>query len=224
MTKKLVVIGGGEIRNKTTLPVDRLIRSLYQGELRPYALFIPTASHDSKPYFNSFRKTYTSELDCKSDVAILTRNEMTVEHCAEKVAKADIIYVGGGDTAYMLDVWKKTGFDKILLDAYDQGKIICGLSAGAICWFKYAHSDYDIMENGSNEYKILDGLGLIDGLCVPHFNEPTRFADGNAIAGKYIEGYGICNDSCIYFEDGKPTKTVGEVYKIKNGIFTEFEL
>ena len=106
--KRIVAIGGGELREKTTLRVDTFIANLAKKpEKRTYALFIPTASHDSKPYFNSFRKTYTSVLDCKVDIATITRGEMSKEHIAEKFEKADIIYVGGGDTAYMMEEWKK---------------------------------------------------------------------------------------------------------------------
>ena len=217
--KRIVAIGGGELRNFTTLKVDTFIRSLYTDEeKRPYALFVPTASHDSKPYFNTFRKTYTSKLGCKVDVAILTKGEMTLEHIAGKIEKADIIYVGGGDTAYLLDIWRETGFDKMMLDAYNQGKIICGLSAGAICWFQRAHSDYLMIEGAGNEYAVLDGLGLIKGVCVPHFDEESRRADVEKRLDELGHGYGICADSAICFENGVPVKTVGKCFELGGGI------
>ena len=216
--KRIVAIGGGELRNFTTLEVDTFIRSLYTNEeKRPYALFVPTASHDSKPYFNTFRKTYTSKLGCKVDVAILTKGEMTIEHIAEKMAKADIIYVGGGDTAYMLSVWRETGFDKMMIDAYNEGKIICGLSAGAICWFERAHSDCLIMEGKTDEFAVIDGLGLVPGACVPHFNEDDRKRDVLSRLSELGEGYAICNDSALCFEDGVLTKSLGECYRITGG-------
>ena len=59
MQKRIIAIGGGEIKNKTTLEIDRYVASLakeHAGENRANALFIGTASHDSMPYFNSFRK------------------------------------------------------------------------------------------------------------------------------------------------------------------------
>lgn len=216
--RRLVAIGGGELRSFTTLEVDTFVRSLYTDEeKRPYALFVPTASHDSKPYFNTFRKTYTSKLGCKVDVALLTRNEMTIEHVIEKVEKADIIYVGGGDTAFLLETWKSTGFDKVMLRAYEEGKIICGLSAGAICWFRRAHSDYLIMEGKGEEYGIIDGLGVIEGVCVPHFDEESRRADVARVTALEPHGYAICSDSAIYFEDESPVRVIGECYEIKKG-------
>ena len=59
MEKRIIAIGGGEIKSKTTLEIDRYVANLakiHAGEKRANALFIGTASHDSMPYFNSFRK------------------------------------------------------------------------------------------------------------------------------------------------------------------------
>ncbi len=222
--KRIVAIGGGELREKTTLEIDSFIAGLAKNpEKRTYALFVPTASHDSKPYFNSFRKTYTSELNCKVDVAIVTKGEMTIEHIAEKFQKADIVYVGGGDTAYMIEEWKKSGLDKLILDAYQRGVVICGLSAGAICWFERAHSDYMKMEGSSNEYAILDGYGLLEGVCVPHFSESSRIESWERIKDGYDLAVCIENDCGVYFEDGRLVGSVGpgKAYIYKKGIKEE---
>ena len=84
------------------------------------------------PYFNSFRKTYTSVFDIKAEVGLLVYGEMDMQKIADKIAAADCIYVGGGDTVFMLDLWKQKGVDKLLIDAYNRGTVLCGLSAGAI--------------------------------------------------------------------------------------------
>ena len=60
--KRIVAIGGGELRERTTLKIDEYIAGLakeHAGENRPNALFIPTASHDYMPYYNTFHKVYT---------------------------------------------------------------------------------------------------------------------------------------------------------------------
>ena len=139
MKKTLICIGGGEIRSKETLKIDEQIAFLAKeraGENRAVSVFVGTASHDSLPYFNSFRKTYTSNFDIKADLALLTKKDIPMEKIKGKLEKADLIYVGGGNTIFMLDVWRKTGFLDMLLDAYNRGVIIAGLSAGAICWFE----------------------------------------------------------------------------------------
>ena len=124
MEKRIIAIGGGEIKNKTTLKIDGYIAELakaHAGEKRANALFIGTASHDSMPYFNSFRKTYTSVYDIKAEVALMVYGEMSVEKIQGKIEMADCIYVGGGDTVFMLDKWKEFGIDKMLIDAYESG-------------------------------------------------------------------------------------------------------
>ena len=73
MEKTLICIGGGELKSKETLAIDGYIAQKAKArakDRRAYGLFIPTASHDSMPYFNSFRKTYTSVYDIKADESV----------------------------------------------------------------------------------------------------------------------------------------------------------
>lgn len=46
-----------------------------------------------------------------------------------------IVAIGGGDTLNMIKLWKENGFDKVLRNAWKNGKVMCGVSAGANCWF-----------------------------------------------------------------------------------------
>lgn len=211
MTKRIIAIGGGEIKSKTTLKIDEYIASLakeHAGEKRANALFIGTASHDSMPYFNSFRKTYTSVFDIKAEVALMVYGEMSVEKIAGKIDMADCIYVGGGDTVFMLDKWKEFGIDKLLIDAYNQGKIICGLSAGAICWFKDMYTDYEIMRGQSSEYTLKKGLGVLDGAMCPHFDEREKDFTLALKKGVIKGAYCVENDCAIEFVDGQFSKVI----------------
>lgn len=218
MKRVFVSIGGGELRNKTTAPIDGYIASLAKSRItdghRGYALFFPTASHDSNPYFNSFRKTYTSLFDMKSDVAILTKGLMTLEHVAEKINKADVIYVGGGDTLYLMQVWRETGVDKLVWDAYQRGAVLAGLSAGAICWFEDIYTD-SLVEG---EYAPYRGLGKIKGAATPHYNSRPEF-DMIARAQGYPLAYAIEDDAAVLFEDEVPVGTLsagGRAYSLSS--------
>lgn len=222
MQKRIIAIGGGEIKNKTTLKIDEYVANLakiHAGEKRANALFIGTASHDSMPYFNSFRKTYTSVFDIKAEVALIVYGEMDIERIAGKIKNADCIYIGGGDTVYMLDKWKETGLDKLILDAYNEGKIICGLSAGAICWFKDMYTDFEIMRGVSSDYVLRKGLGVLDGCMCPHFNErETDFIKAFS-SGEIPSAYCVENDCAIEFIDGAFSKVIsagGKAYKVYN--------
>ena len=222
MTKKIIAIGGGEIRNKTTLKIDEYVANLaklHAGEKRANALFIGTASHDSMPYFNSFRKTYTSVFDIKAEVALIVYGEMDIERIKNKIDMADCIYIGGGDTLFMLDKWRETGLDKLIIDAYEKGKIICGLSAGAICWFKDMYTDYEIMRGVSSDYVLKKGLGVLDGTMCPHFNEREKDFTSAILKNNIDWAYCVENDCAIEFTDGAYTKTIsagGKAYVLKN--------
>jgi len=216
MKRVFVSIGGGEIRNKTTAPIDGYIASVAKSRItdgrRGYALFFPTASHDSNPYFNSFRKTYTSLFDMKSDIAILTKGLMTLDHVAEKIQKADVIYVGGGDTLYLMQVWRQTGIDKLVWDAYQRGAVLAGLSAGAILWFEDIYTD-SLVEGEFAPYK---GMGLIKGAATPHYNLRTEF-DAVAAAEGYPLSYAIEDNAAVVFEDETPVGALssgGNAYRL----------
>ena len=220
--KRIIAIGGGEIRNKTTLKIDEYVANLAKEHAYPNranALFIGTASHDSMPYFNSFRKTYTSVFDIKAEVALIVYGEMDIERISEKIEKADCIYIGGGDTIFMLEKWKEVGLDKLLIKAYEDGKIICGLSAGAICWFKDMYTDYEIMRGVSADYVLRKGLGVLDGTMCPHFNEREKDFIPAMEKNKIPYAYAIENDCALEFIDGVYSKSVssgGSAYLLKN--------
>ena len=220
--KRIIAIGGGELKTKETLEIDRYIANLAReraGENRPYGLFIGTASHDSMPYFNSFRKTYTSVFDIKVDVALTVYGEMDIEKIKGKFEKADFIYVGGGDTLYMLKKWQEFGLLDLIKDAYERGVILCGLSAGAICWFEDIYTDSALVER-EGAYSMQKGLGWLNGRISPHYNE--RVNDFDEVMLSLEEGataYGIENLAALEFVNGQLTHSIscgGNAYILKN--------
>lgn len=200
MDRIFIAIGGGELRNKTTLEIDRVMAAIAKeraGERRANALFLPTASYDSLPYFNTFRKTFTSELGMKSDVALFTKKDIPLEKNAAKIASADLIYLGGGDTLHLIDVLTSVGADKMLLAAYRRGVVLAGLSAGGICWFERMYSDADII-SGSGGYKVYKGMGLINGLVSPHYNERASDFDRELMSAG-DRAYAIEDNAALVF-------------------------
>ena len=53
----------------------------------------------------------------------------------------DVIYVGGGNTANMLAIWRVHGIDRALREAWERGAVLGGWSAGANCWFEDSVTD-----------------------------------------------------------------------------------
>ncbi|MBQ7643031.1 MAG: Type 1 glutamine amidotransferase-like domain-containing protein [Clostridia bacterium] len=170
----IVAIGGGELKSKQTLGIDAYIAGLAKdraGEKRANALFIGTASHDYMPYYNTFHKTYTGEFGLKTDCLLLVRGETPPEKIKAKFDAADMIYVGGGNTPYMLGLWEQTGVLDLIKEAYGRGVILSGLSAGAICWYENMYTDGDILSGNSCEYSFKKATGILKGCACPHFDE-----------------------------------------------------
>ncbi len=177
--KTIVAIGGGELKDLETLPIDRVIVRLSKKK-RPRALFIPTASNDAAGYWETFQFVYGEKLGCETDVLFLIRERLSKKQIEEKVLSADIIYVGGGNTIRMLRIWKKYGVDKLLRRAYEKGVILSGLSAGAIAWFRYGSSDSRrFMKNGKSVESLMrvSALGLLPFTVSPHHIREKKLRD-----------------------------------------------
>ncbi|HTO26938.1 MAG TPA: peptidase E [Gaiellaceae bacterium] len=82
----------------------------------------------------------------------------------------DVILVGGGSTANMLAVWRVHGFDEVLREAWREGVVLTGWSAGMICWFEAGVTD----SFGPQLEGMRDGLGLLPGSACPHYDGEDR--------------------------------------------------
>ena len=160
--RTIIAIGGGEIGNLETLPIDKKIVKLAKKK-KPKVFYIPTAGGDSELWCDTFQKVYGHKLKCQVDFLLLIKNkkELTKKVISEKILSADIVYVGGGDTLRMLQVWRKQGVDKILHQAYKKGVVMAGVSAGAICWFHYGVSDAVINPENKKLFGRVKGLNII---------------------------------------------------------------
>jgi dipeptidase E len=228
MPKAIVAIGGGDIRTKGTAAIDREIIRL-SGTKSPKLLFIPTASADSERYWKHVREYFGDYLKCKTDVLFLIKEQPSSEQIREKISSADVIYVGGGNTLQMMRVWRRVGVDRLLKTAYENGTVLSGISAGAICWFDSGHSDsmsfYDTEEWN---YINVRGLGLLNGIHCPHYNGMTRGVSRRKLFRDMIRktggiGIAIENNCAIEFTDGQvyrvlTSKTYARAYKVyQNG-------
>ena len=208
--RRIIAIGGGELRERTTLAIDEYIANLAKeraGERRANALFIPTASHDFMPYYNTYHKVYTGVFNIKTDVALTVFKEVDLEKLKEKFEKADMIYVGGGDTVFMIDSWKQSGILPLLKDAYERGVIIAGLSAGAICWFTDMYTDSEQALGEGEKYAMFKGLGWVDGVISPHYG--ARMLDFDKIVCyNNFRALGLEDNSALVIEEGQVVKSL----------------
>ncbi len=200
---KIIAIGGGEIGRPgypvETTKIDREIIKLTR-KLNPKLLFLPTASSDNKDYVKVVHNHFGKTLGCKVDELYLLKQKLTKTELEEKVLSSDIVYVGGGDTLKMMNIWKKVGLDKILKLAAEKGIVLSGLSAGAICWFKYGSSDSRRFTNPEADLIKVSGLNFAPGLFCPHYDvEKDRKKDLKKLMRK-TSGIAIAVENCCAIE------------------------
>jgi len=230
MKNFIVAIGGGKMYTGETLLIDKQIVKLSRKK-RPHALFIPTASKDNPEYCDSFKRIYKDVLGCNIDYLLLCEDKkiLTKKKIKEKIEWADIIYVSGGNTIYMMKAWRSAGVDEILKEAYEKGKILAGMSAGSICWFDGGFSD-----SFSGKYIVVKGLGLINAYHCPHYDsDKVKFAFLNRINNKPKENewYLLDDNTAIVFDGKKITliksKEEAKGYKmhrLRGGLYEKTEL
>ena len=200
---KIVAIGGGEIGRpgypiETTEIDEEIIR--LSGKPKPRLLFIPTATSDSKTYCDAVRSHFGTRLGCIIDVLYLLVNKPSRKEIEDKIFSSDIIYVGGGNTLKMMIAWRKLGVDVALEEAYRRNIILSGLSAGAICWFKYGSSDSRKFSNPEAGLIKVSGLNFINALCCPHYhNEEDRRPHLKELMRK-TSGVAVALDNCCAIE------------------------
>lgn len=215
MSSRLVAIGGGELKTRETLSIDTYIAETVKkeaGERRPCGLFLPTASHDCMPYYNTFHKVYTGCFDIKTDVLLTVNREVDLVKAQSKFDRADFLYVGGGNTVFMLEEWRQKGILPMIERFFLSGKLVCGLSAGAICWFETMYTDSFV----ENDYALYEGLGWIKGKISPHYNQRMLDFDKILVYNK-MRAWGIGDNAAMEFVDGEPVRTLscgGDVYEL----------
>jgi cyanophycinase-like exopeptidase len=104
-----------------------------------------------------------TDIGCRPATLAFFPFDMKRDYAAAAL-EADLIYVGGGNTVAMLAVWREFGFDSVLRQAYENGTVLSGISAGAICWFE--HYITDSIPGGGTR----DGLGFLRGTFCPHLD------------------------------------------------------
>jgi peptidase E len=196
----IVALGGGGFSMEPGNPLlDDFILSLSPRQ-PARVCFVPTASSDSADYLVSFYRAFSGRAFA-TDLTLLDRSTIARRPAqssgiANHLADQDIIYVGGGNTANLLAVWRKHGVDRALADVWAQGKVLCGISAGMICWFQDGLTD-----SFGDLAPLRDGLGLLEGSACPHYDAASgrRDAYRKAIGEGMQAGYAADDGAALHF-------------------------
>ncbi len=202
MIKNIIAIGGGGFgRNPSIGVIENYILN-QSTKKRPKICFIPTATGDDEAYKVNFYSTFT-KFDCEPTHLDFFKRTPNLE---KMIMKQDIIFVGGGNTMSMLAVWEKWGLDKILKQAYDNGTVMSGVSAGAICWF-----DKGITDSWAEKLQLMNCLNFVKGVCCPHYDEESerRPTLHKLLLNKKIKScYAIDGGCALHLTNGTPFKAI----------------
>lgn len=196
---KIVAIGGGEIgrfeARVNTTAIDREIVRL-SGKTTPRFLFIPTASSENEEYCAAIYKQFSQKLGCKVDILLLKNTDPDPQLIEDRISRADIIYVGEGNTLQMMKRWRRYGVDVALKHAAQRGAVLCGSSAGSIAWF--THGNSDSLKSAANPIKLIRvrGLGFIRALICPHYDQENARKASLKEMMKTTDGVAIALDEC----------------------------
>ena len=117
---------------------------------------------DIARFYDSFKK-----LEC--DPTHLSVFALPTRDLGSFVSDMDVIYVGGGNTKNLLCLWREWKLDQYFKTANENGTVLAGLSAGAICWF-----DEGLTDSISGKLTRLKCLGWLSGSCSPHFDSEVE--------------------------------------------------
>ncbi|MHB8533421.1 MAG: Type 1 glutamine amidotransferase-like domain-containing protein [Solirubrobacteraceae bacterium] len=194
---QIVALGGGgfSMEREGSL-LDDYILSLIDST-RPRVCFLPTASGDADHYVVRFYRRFSASCDA-SHVSLFRRDQGASgveENVAAHLLAQDLIYVGGGNMVSMLGAWRAHGLDSTLRRAWRKGIVMCGPSAGSLCWFEQALSAF----HGAP--RPVRGLGLLPySNCVHYDAEPARREEYHrAVAEGMSGGYAVEDGVALHF-------------------------
>jgi peptidase E len=196
--RQIIAMGGGGFSMEPTNPLlDEYILNQSQSA-KPKICFLPTASGDAQGYIDRFYESFEKFVCEPTHLSLFSLPKVGPE---ELLLAQDIIYVGGGNTKSMLAVWTEWGLDVILRNAWEQGTILTGLSAGSICWFEEGLTD-----SYGEALQPLKCLGFLPGSHSPHYDseETRRPIFHHLIAsGAMMGGFGADDGAGLHFIDDK---------------------
>jgi dipeptidase E len=217
-TPQILALGGGGFSmEKDSSLLDDYALSL-TGKRRPRVCFLPTASGDADHYVVRFYRRFATSCEA-SHISLFRRDQGTggvEEHLGSHLLSQDLIYVGGGNVVSMLGAWRAHGLDEVLRQAWHAGVVMCGPSAGSLCWFAESVSAF----HGAS--RRVQGLGLLPcSNCVHYDAEPVRRTDYHRYVREGMRpGFAAEDGVALHFEGTQLARAVssrpdGRAYRVQ---------
>jgi peptidase E len=201
MERHIVALGGGGFAEDGDPALDDFVLGL-AGRERPRVCFLPTASGDSADYVVNFYEAFRERAE-PSHLELFGRPRRDIR---DFLLAQDVVYVGGGNTANMLAIWRVHGVDRILREAWVRGIVLTGMSAGSICWFEAGVTD-----SFGVELAALECLGFLPGSNCPHYDSEEQRRPtyrGLVRSGELPPGLAVDDGVGLHFVDTELAEAV----------------
>ena len=168
MSGPIVAIGGAEfqMRPENEALHDYIVSLVERPAVR--ICLMPTASGDPQDQIAAFYGTMERR-GCVPSVISLFRLGTRPIDLASHLLDQDAIYVTGGSMVNLLALWREHRVDEIMREAHARGILLCGYSAGSMCWFEAG------VTRGSGAPAAARGIGMVAGShCVHYSQDPER--------------------------------------------------
>jgi peptidase E len=192
--RQIVAFGGGGFSMESGNPLlDEYVLGLCRTE-RPRVCFLPSASGDADHYIVRFYRAFPADR-CEPTHVSLFRREQGPADLRTHLLSQDLIYVGGGSVISLLGVWRAHGIDEVLREAWQAGVVLCGLSAGSLCWFAEAVTGF----HGAP--RRVEGLGLLPFSNCVHYERSScrRLAYLEFLREGMRPGYAAEDGAALHF-------------------------
>jgi peptidase E len=205
MSGPIVAIGGAEIAMRPeNEALHDYVLSLVEPGSRPRICLLPTASGDPGDQILAFHGAMERR-GCEPSAVSLFRLGVAPLDFAEHLLSQDVIYVTGGSMVNLLALWREHRIDEIMREAHRRGIVLCGYSAGSMCWFEAGVS------RGGGAPASAAGLGLLRGShCVHYSQDPDRRDAYRRLvgAGELAAGIALDDHAAALFRDGRLVEAV----------------
>jgi dipeptidase E len=217
----IVALGGLAAHEGGLKPLLDYILGL-TGKERPRVCFVPTATGDDADAIVLFYDAMSG----RGEPSYLPFFPWPPSDFRELALSQDAIWISGGNTANMLAIWRVYGFDAILREAWEQGIVLAGWSAGMICWFEAAVTD----SFGPELAPYHDCLGFLPGSACPHYDgeERRRPVYTELVGNGFPPGYAADDGVGLHFKGTRLAEVISarrgaRAYRVEAGSETPIE-
>ena len=189
--RHIVGLGGaGDTQEQTDRLYDYVLG--LTGKAQPRLLYVPTAAAESAEGIVLFYEHFSG----RAERSHLRTFPWPPDDLRELILSQDAICVSGGNTANMLAIWSVHGIDRLLREAWENGVVLWGASAGMICWFEAGVTD-----SFGPALRGTDCLGFLQGSACPHYDgeERRRPRYRELIDGGFPEGVAADDGVAIHY-------------------------